>query len=184
MNHRAVLVAGDAPRDDGARSADGDDGARATGGDDSAVVVGVGSGAMGDDGAGIEVVRRLAARGKLGVCVRLEVTRDPSQLVTLLDGCAHAVIVDAVLDPTRVGTATRLDLSVLAQKTLRTSTHGVDVLAALQLLDAVAGRCPGAIDVVAVPIAETASGTELSPDTQRGVDAAAELVESLLSSAS
>lgn len=145
------------------------------------MIVGVGSESMGDDAAGPEVVRRLRARRKLAPSVRLEITRDPTQLVALFDGCAQAVVVDAVLDPERVGSARRVALDALSAKPWCSSSHGIDVTAALGLLHSVAEHAPSRIDIVAVAIADAkAARCELSADVSRGVDAAVCLIEALL----
>ncbi len=145
------------------------------------VIAGVGSESMGDDAAGPEVVRRLRARGKLAPSVRLAITRDPTQLVALFDGCAHAVVVDAVLDPERVGSARRVAPDALSAKPWCSSSHGVDVTAALCLLHSVAEHAPPRIDIVAVAIADAkAARCGLSAGVSSGVDAAVCLIEALL----
>ncbi|HMR04623.1 MAG TPA: hydrogenase maturation protease [Polyangiaceae bacterium] len=148
------------------------------------VIVGVGSESMGDDAAGPAVVRRLRARGKLAPSVRLEITRDPTQLVALFDGCAHAVVVDAVLDPERVGSARRVAPDALSAKPWCSSSHGIDVVAALGLMQRLAERPPPQVDIVAVSIADAkVAPRELSAEVDRGVDAAVTIVEALVAAA-
>ena len=95
-------------------------------------IVGVGEPMGGDDGVGIAVVERLRVLGT-PAGTELHALRDPSELATVLAGAERALIVDAVLDPERVGSVRLLDGAGFAAQRRPLSTHGVDVMTAVEL---------------------------------------------------
>lgn len=144
------------------------------------VVLGLGNVLAGDDGAGVEVVRRLVARwagrpeaagiefvdgGTLGL-----------ELLSLVSGAADVVVVDAVELGFAPGTVTVLrDAATVGRLAAAISVHELglgDLVAAARLL----GSEP-AIRIVAVEPAEIGVGLGCSPAVARALPSACRAVE-------
>jgi hydrogenase maturation protease len=127
-------------------------------------VVGVGS-AHGDDRAGWLVAEQLAAEPSGGV----EVTSagDPLRLVSLLDGCARLIVVDACRSGRPAGTVVRTTWAEVRRGLAGApgadagpSSHGLGVAEALGLAEAL-GRLP---DPAAVALVGIEAGEGLDDD--------------------
>jgi hydrogenase maturation protease len=153
-------------------------------------VVGVGS-AHGDDRAGWLVAEQLAAEPSGGV----EVTSagDPLRLVSLLDGCARLIVVDACRSGRPAGTVVRTTwadvrrgLAGAPGADAGPSSHGLGVAEALGLAEAL-GRLPDPTAVALVGI-EAGAGrdaglaplAEPSPAVMGAVPTACRLVRELI----
>ena len=147
------------------------------------VVLGLGNVLVGDDGVGIEVIRRLAVRwaetpeaagiafvdgGTLGL-----------ELLAIVSAASHLVVVDAVALGARPGTVTILrDPATVGRLAGVLSAHQLglgDLLAAARLR----GSVPSVL-IVAVEPASLAVGAGLSPAVARAVPAACAAVEAEL----
>jgi hydrogenase maturation protease len=128
------------------------------------VVIGVGNRYRSDDGAGLEVARRLAELpGADGLNVHEE-EGEPVALLDAWDGERVALLVDAVSSGAPAGTIHRVDASTEAlPASLRgsTSTHAVSVAEAIELGRAL-GRLPERVIVYGIEGAEFSAGSELS----------------------
>jgi hydrogenase maturation protease len=69
----------------------------------------------------------------------LHALRDPSELATVLAGSDRALIVDAVLDPMRIGKVEFLNSADFAAQKRPLSSHDIDVVTALELGRTLAG---------------------------------------------
>ena len=101
------------------------------------LVIGVGNPWRGDDGAGIEVARRVGGIAFEG---------DGTGLVELWAGAEDAVVVDAAASGAAPGTVHRFDAAAgpLPARSLRSSTHHFGVADAIELaraLDRLPPRC-------------------------------------------
>ena len=136
------------------------------------LVVGVGNAWRGDDAAGLELARRIAA-ARPGLEVRT-VDGDASGLLEAWAGHEHVALVDAAAPATRPGAlhTFRADREPLPAAGLRSSTHAFGVADAIELARAL-GRLPARVDVYAVEGAEFAVGAGLSAPVARTVDALA-----------
>jgi hydrogenase maturation protease len=98
------------------------------------ILIGVGNGWRGDDGAGLAVARRVRELAPTGVEVR-EVEGDATALVEAWAGAEHVVLVDAAQSGAAAGTVQRFDARTqpLPVRSLRSSTHAFGVSDAVEL---------------------------------------------------
>ena len=125
------------------------------------ILIGVGNGWRGDDGAGLALARRVRERAPSGVEVR-EVEGDATALMDAWSGAEHVVVVDAAQSEAAPGTVRRFDAgaAALPVRALRSSTHAFGVSDAVELARAL-GRLPDRLDgVVPRVIARTVSAGE------------------------
>ncbi len=154
------------------------------------VVIGVGNALRQDDGAGLEVARRLrtlgdaadtAVRAELAMPAELAVLEyegEPLGLLELWEGARAAVLVDAIRSGAAPGTIHRVDASrepIPAPLRGSSSTHAVGVGDAIELARAL-GRLPARVVVYGVEGACFDAGSGLSAAVQRAVDVLAEAV--------
>ena len=140
------------------------------------ILIGVGNGWRGDDGAGLAVARRVRALAPDGVEVR-EVEGDATALVEAWSGAAHVVVVDAAQSGAPPGTVRRFDARAqpLPGRSLRSSTHAFGVADAVELARSL-DRLPDRLEVYAIEGASFVAGERLSPPVEQAVAAlAAEL---------
>ena len=142
-------------------------------------VVGVGSPA-GDDGVGLEVARRLAARPPAGAEVCAVDRRGPA-LLDLLDGADAVIVIDAARSGAPLGTVHELPLAAVPRDARAPlSSHGVGVQAALALADALGRTLPSGV-VLAVEGADLQS---MSPAVCDAIDAVEARVRGLVAGGS
>jgi hydrogenase maturation protease len=133
------------------------------------ILIGVGNGWRGDDGAGLAVARRVRELAPDGVEVR-EVEGDATALVEAWSGADHVVVVDAAQSGAAAGTVQRFDARAqpLPVRSLRSSTHAFGVADAVELSRAL-GRLPDRLDVYAIEGASFTAGASLSRAVERAV---------------
>ena len=144
--------------------------------DGAAAVIAVGNPLRADDGAGVEVVRRLA--GRVPAAVRLiELGGEPAELLDAWNELGTAVLVDAVRTGGEPGTVHSFDASTepLPARTGSASTHGLGLAEALELGRAL-GRLPARVVVVGIEADDRTMGGELSRPVQDAIEDAAETV--------
>ena len=144
--------------------------------DGPAAVIAVGNPLRADDGAGVEVVRRLA--GRVSPEVRLiELGGEPAELLDAWNELGTAVLVDAVRTGGEPGTVHCFDASTepLPARTGSASTHGLGLAEALELGRAL-GRLPARVVVVGIEADDRTMGGELSRPVQDAIEDAAETV--------
>ncbi len=154
------------------------------------VVIGVGNALRRDDGAGLEVARRLRTLADAaGTAVRtelampadlavLEYEGEPLGLLELWEGARAAVLVDAIRSGAAPGTIHRVDVSrepVPALLRGSSSTHAVGVGEAIELARAL-GRLPARVIVYGVEGACFEAGGGLSTEVAGAVDPLVETV--------
>jgi hydrogenase maturation protease len=151
------------------------------------LVAGIGNVFLGDDGFGVEVVRRLAGRALPdGVHVEDFGIRGMDLAYALQDGYESVVFVDAAPRRERPGTVSLIEPEVDPHE-VALDTHGMDPVRVLALARAL-GHVPPRVLVVACEPEVVVHGEhdedlvcELSPAVLAAVDEATELVLSLLS---
>lgn len=143
------------------------------------ILIGVGNGWRGDDGAGLALARRVRELAPSGVEVR-EVEGDATALMDVWSGAEHVVVVDAAQSEAAPGTVRRFDAgaAALPVRALRSSTHAFGVSDAVELARAL-GRLPDRLEVYAIEGASFTAGERLSPAVERAV---AELASELSAS--
>ena len=96
-------------------------------------IIGIGS-PFGADRAGWRAIDLLSEAG-LSDCELLKLDRPGSELLRYLEDAQDVVLIDAVLDGQKPGTAIRLQTDALSLAACRTSSHGFGVAEALQLAE-------------------------------------------------
>ncbi|VBA59655.1 hydrogenase maturation protease [Mycobacterium attenuatum] len=148
------------------------------------VVVGLGNRYRRDDGVGIVAAAALDELRLPDVRVVTDIV-EPLELVEAWSGVRLAVVIDAVVaTPPMPGRVTRCALADLVTATDGVSSHGVDVVAAYALGQAL-GRVPAMVAVVCVEVVDTGHGVGLTPQVAAAVptavgmavDLAAEVVQ-------
>jgi hydrogenase maturation protease len=150
------------------------------------VVVGIGQNLRGDDAAGIEAVRRWQAQYPDSISrpgLRVEISELPGlDLLNLLDGAQGAVIADAIQSSAPPGQLHLLGPDDLASFTPdATSAHGWGVAETLQLgrtLSPSLAKCR--ITLIGIEAGQMAMGAGLSPEVERALDQASDLIEKIV----
>ena len=134
-------------------------------------VVGIGS-PFGDDRAGLEAARRLAAEPPPDTAVYMT-DRPGIDVLELFDAADAVILIDAARSGAPVGTLHDLPLGAVARSTVRlASSHGFGVGEALALARAL-DRLPRRGRVIAIEAAVPAPGAAaLSPAVETAVAAA------------
>jgi hydrogenase maturation protease len=142
------------------------------------LVIGVGNALRGDDGAGLEVARRLRRRAEAaGVAVR-EFEGEGMGLLDIWQDARAVVLVDSVRSGAVPGTMQRFDVSDCPLPNgLRSSssTHAVGVGEAIELAREL-GRLPGRLVLYGVEGGAFETGAELSTGVASIVDSVADAV--------
>jgi hydrogenase maturation protease len=150
------------------------------------LVAGIGNVFLGDDGFGVEVVRRLGARrARPGVTVADFGIRGLDLAYALQDYDA-AVFVDAAARGLAPGTLSVIDARADAQGDVVPEAHGMDPVRVLRLARAL-GRIPEHVLVLAceplagpAAVADAEVRTELSPPVRAAVETALGLIDGLV----
>ncbi len=141
------------------------------------LVLGLGNVLCGDDGLGVEAVRRLARAGRLAPCVQLaDGGALGLSLLPVLESARRAIVVDSVRCARPAGELVVVDgEDVVPSLRERLSPHEVgvwDLLWAARLQ----GRAPERITIVGLVPASVALGVGLSPVVEAGIPALVEAV--------
>ena len=129
------------------------------------LVVGLGNPLRGDDGAGLEVARRVRERGSGDGIEVGELCGDPTELLDLWLGREAVVLVDSMRSGASPGTIRRFDASRVPlparQRHGRSSTHAAGPAETIELARAL-GALPARVIVYAVEGSRYGPGTPLS----------------------
>lgn len=144
------------------------------------LVIGVGNALRGDDAAGLQVARRLAARGCAAVH---ESSGETASLMELWKDAACVLLADAAQSGAAAGTVTRLDASSvpLPAAFLHCSTHAFGVAEAVELSRSL-GSLPPRVIVFGIEGVSFEHGAPLSPEVEAGVAGAVAMIEAELKS--
>lgn len=142
------------------------------------IVIGVGNPLRGDDAAGLQVARRLAARGCEAVH---EASGETASLMELWQGADGVLLADAAQSGAAAGAVTRLDASSVALPSafLHCSTHAFGVAEAVELSRSL-GSLPPRVIVFGIEGVSFEHGAPLSPEVDEGVATAAAMIEAEL----
>lgn len=141
---------------------------------DRVLVIGVGNELRGDDGAGIEVARRLR---KCAITVR-EHQGEPTALLEAWRDADAVLVIDSMRSGQPAGTIRRFDASrdrLPARLRGSSSTHAFTLSQAIELARALQ-RLPKHVIVFAIEGRCFAAGAPLSEDLERSIPALAEAV--------
>jgi hydrogenase maturation protease len=126
-------------------------------------LIGIGNDWRSDDGAGLEVARRLGG---------LQLRGEPISLLEVLDGTEDVVVVDAVLSGAPPGTLHVFDAgsSPLPVDLFgSSSTHALGVAEAIEIARSL-GRLPKQVRVYGIEGASFDYGCGLSPEVEKAVE--------------
>lgn len=147
------------------------------------VVLGVGNPIMTDDAIGLVAAKAFEDRleGTDEVVVRYS-ERGGFDLLDLLDGCDHAVIVDAyVVSGTPPGTVLIRCLEDFTGSHHLYAAHGIDLPTAVRLGRQLGHDMPDRVDIVGVVVEDPYTVSEqMTPAVAAAVEAAVEAVQGLL----
>lgn len=143
----------------------------------AALVIGIGNDFRGDDGLGLEIVRRLRADG----AVVKEVAGDAFSLMEAWRGAARVILVDAVRTGQEPGRVHRIEAGDRALPGIfaSSSTHGFGLGQALELARKL-DELPERVTIVGVEGREYEMGRGLSPEAAAGCEEAVALIQALL----
>jgi len=133
-------------------------------------IIGIGS-PFGDDAAGLEAARRLAAAPPPGTEV-IAADRPGSDLIELIDGAEATILIDAVQSGATPGTLHDIDLRDLPAAGVRlVSSHDLGVADAVQLAAAL-GKAPLRGRLLGIEIAADSmrEPDRVSAQTRRAID--------------
>lgn len=149
------------------------------------LIIGMGNSMRGDDGAGLEVVRRLcatqgASAQMTNVDIR-EIDGEASDLLMAWEGYDHAVIVDAGITGAEPGIVRRFDVSQesLPAELGAMSTHAMGLTQAIELGRALK-RLPRRLVVLIIEGKSFELGEKLCLEVEASIDAACEAVNAEL----
>jgi hydrogenase maturation protease len=137
-------------------------------------VIGVGNDLRADDGAGLQVVRRL--RAQPGVAVKAY-DGEAIGLLELWAGADAAVLVDTVRSGAAPGTMHRLEVTSEPLPTAfgRSSSHTISIADVIELARTL-GTLPARVVVFGVEGARFAAGEELSQEVAGAIESVADAV--------
>lgn len=142
----------------------------------SVVVIGIGNSALSDEGVGCRVAQKVAKKAPPWVEVMDAGLRGP-ELPDLIKGKKKAVIVDAVDAGGPAGTVYRFrpDQAVPQGTDPHYSLHQGNILLYVKLAEAL-DMCPDDVVLIGIQPKTLLPGEKLSPDVEKAVDKAANLV--------
>jgi hydrogenase maturation protease len=138
------------------------------------VVLGLGNPVLGDDAAGLQVaaaLERLLIEDPVADVQVVTSTRAGFEVIDLLAGASHAIIVDCLEDPNpEPGRIRRLALQDVAGASRLVGAHDISVGVAFELAGALGIEMPREIEIYGVEgAAPTGLGEALSPAVQAAV---------------
>jgi hydrogenase maturation protease len=135
------------------------------------LVLGIGNEFRRDDGAGLEVARRVTAENPDGLIVR-ETGGDAAAWLDAWEGFNHVVAVDAVSSGAEPGTIFRFEADERPLPRVFASlmsSHGLGLSEAIELARAL-GRLPAHLTIYGIEGDDFGEGIGLSPGVRRAVE--------------
>jgi hydrogenase maturation protease len=128
-------------------------------------VIGVGNPSRGDDGAGLEVARRVRSRGSY------QVVGGSYELMDVWEGADDVVVVDAARSGSVAGTVHRFEAhdESLPGGILATSTHSIGVADVIEMARSL-GRLPERLVVYGIEVLDVTPGAGLTVSVEHAVD--------------
>ena len=136
------------------------------------IVIGVGNPSRGDDGAGLEVARRVRSRGSY------QVPGGSYELMDVWEGADDVIVVDAARSGSEAGTVHRFDAreQPLPGGILGTSTHSIGVADVIEMARSL-GRLPERLVVYGIEVFGVSPGGQLTASVRRAVDRVVEEID-------
>jgi hydrogenase maturation protease len=134
------------------------------------LVIGLGNDDRGDDGCGLEALRRLKKRVLKGVQFK-DCQNDATALIDLWDGADIVIVVDAVQSGKAPGTIVRIEVGSepLASPLGSTSTHGLSLADAVSIGQSLK-RFPRKLVIYGIEATDFTLGTGLTTSVARAVE--------------
>lgn len=155
---------------------------------DNILIAGIGNVFLGDDGFGVEVVRRLAER-KLPekVCVRDFGIRSYDLAYALMEDWRLVILVDAVPRGEAPGTVYTIEpeMSGMTEMTAQIDAHSMNPVAILQMVSALGGKVGRMLVVGCEPASlafDRAGEFKLSVPVEAAVEESIRVIETLIAS--
>lgn len=128
-------------------------------------MIGVGNPSRGDDGAGLEVARRVRSRGSY------QVVGGSYELMDVWEGADDVVVVDAARSGSVAGTVHRFEAHAepLPGGILATSTHSIGVADVIEMARSL-GRLPERLVVYGIEVLDVTPGAGLTASVEHAVD--------------
>ena len=128
-------------------------------------MIGVGNPSRGDDGAGLEVARRVRSRGSY------QVVGGSYELMDVWEGADDVVVVDAARSGSAAGTVHRFEAhdESLPGGILATSTHSIGVADVIEMARSL-GRLPERLVVYGIEVLDVTPGAGLTVSVEHAVD--------------
>jgi hydrogenase maturation protease len=147
----------------------------------SVAVLGLGNPVLGDDGVGLHVAEefeRLLREGPVAGVTVLTSTRAGFDLINLLTGFSHAIIIDCLELPEPVpGRIRLLDLNSLSGSARLVGVHDISVADAFELAAILGTGMPGTVEIYAVEGGDTQTiSEEMTPAVTAAVAPLARMV--------
>ncbi len=141
------------------------------------LVLGIGNPLLGDDGFGVEVVRRLGERNGPPTAEYLDGGTAGLGLLPHLEGRSHVLVVDAIDCGGRPGEVVRLSVAdIPAHRGVKLSEHQVTFREVLGLMDLLEVK-PRELLLIGVQPRSTRWGDPLSPEVEAAIPAVLEAIE-------
>ena len=136
------------------------------------IVIGVGNPSRGDDGAGLEVARRVRSRGSY------QVPGGSYELMEVWEGADDVIVVDAARSGSEAGTVHRFDArdQPLPGGVLGTSTHSIGVADVIEMARSL-GRLPERLVVYGIETFDVSPGGPLTASVREAVDRVVEEID-------
>lgn len=139
------------------------------------LVLGIGNPILGDDNVGLEVVNKLAEKKLENVVVK-EASNTGLDIITAIAGYDKVIIIDGVKTGAKPGTVHRLTPENF-KRTIRYSTHDLDLLTALELAKKMQIKMPKSIIIYGIEVREVGKfKIGLSKEVEESVPKVIELV--------
>lgn len=129
------------------------------------ILIGVGNPSRSDDGAGLEVARRVRTRGSY------QVPGGGYELMDIWEGADDVIVIDAARSGSGAGTVHRFDATEqpLPGGVLGTSTHSIGVADVIEMARSL-GRIPERLVVYGIEALDLSPGDQLTAGVRQAVD--------------
>jgi hydrogenase maturation protease len=146
------------------------------------IVIGIGNVLLSDEGAGIHIVRQLRKNDIAKLVEIHEVGTSSFELLNVIEGNSHVIIVDAVRMDEKPGTVKKIDLIIEDDISLPpqvTSLHQLDLISTLKMAKGVVDL-PKKIVLIGIEPASLDTGIELSKLVEAAIPKAiSEIIKSI-----
>lgn len=139
-------------------------------------IIALGSISASDDALALKVAEKLKSISLPSEVEVIEADRDPSKLVSEVDGCDKLIVVDTIRIGAQPGTIHRIEIDSL--KPSRSITiHNIDTATMIKLALTLASEKPREIAIIGLEPYSISLGEKLTPEIEEKID---KLIEEIL----